>query len=401
MKRFWDERTLYLLLSAGIAVVMWLYVATAQNPVVARSLKVDIELRNLEPNEVVVRPSPKSPPQITVRLQGPRSQIALLTPKLVDAYVDLSGLEPGEHAEVPVIVSSALDVRVVDQKPSALLVVLDSLTSKRIPVEVSLLDAPPEGVALGGARTLPASVTVSGPSRQVAQVRHAIVYFDTASVRQQVVASVQVVAADAAGQVVTGVAVSPTAVAMTLSVRQAVISKVVSVVPTLVGTPPQSLAVSAATAEPATVTLTGPSAVLQKAETAATMPVDVTGARADFTRRVALQLPPGISSSAGQVAVNVRVGREMLSTVFRDVPVHAVDVPAGTATRIVPDRVVVQVEGPQDLVRRLTAQIVTIEVSAAGLGPGQHAVSPRVILPLGIRVLIIQPAQVMITLSPT
>ncbi|TMI84311.1 MAG: hypothetical protein E6H03_02175 [Bacillati bacterium ANGP1] len=121
MKRFWDERTLYLLLSGGIALVMWLYVATAQNPVVARSLKVDIELRNLEPNEVVVRPSPKSPPQITVRLQGPRSQIALLTPKLVDAYVDLSGLEPGEHTEVPVIVSSALDVRVVDQKPSALL----------------------------------------------------------------------------------------------------------------------------------------------------------------------------------------------------------------------------------------------------------------------------------------
>ena len=91
----------------------------------------------------------------------------------------------------------------------------------------------------------------------------------------------------------------------------------------------------------------------------------------------------------------------MLSTVFRDVPVHVVDVPAGTASRIVPDRVLVQVEGPQDLVRRLTGQIVTVEVSAAGLGPGTHSVSPRVILPQGVRVLIIQPPQVMIILSPT
>ena len=399
MRRFWDERTLYLLLSGAIAVVMWLYVATAQNPLVSRSMKVDIQLRNLDPNVVVMRPAESSPPQVTIRLQGPRSQIALLTPKLVDAYVDLTGLGPGDHPAVPVVVTPPLDVRVVDQRPASMLVVLDAQATKRLPVEVSLLDTPPEGITLGTPRTTPTVVIVSGPSRMVAQVRHVLVYFDTASVRQQVVASLQVVPVDASGQAVSGVQVAPRSVSMTLAVREAVITKVVPVVPTLVGSPSPTLAVTSATTQPGTVTLTGPSALLQGVESAATAPVDVTGARGDITRRVALQLPPGISVSAGQVTVTVRIGRGLLATVLRGVPVRVVGAPEGTAGRVMPDRVDIQVEGPQDLVRRLTAQLVTVEVNAAGRGPGRYTASPRAILPPGVRIVTMQPAQVIFILS--
>ncbi|HKV43621.1 MAG TPA: CdaR family protein [bacterium] len=399
MKRFLDERTLYLLLSGAIAVVTWLYVATAQNPLVSRSMKVDIQLRNLDPNEVVLRPSTRTPPQVTVRLQGPRSQVAPLAPKLVDAYADLSGLGPGDHPEVPVVITPPPDVRVADQRPTSILVVLDAVSSKRLPVEVSLLDAPPEGITLGVPHTAPTVVSVSGASRQVAQVRHVLVYFDTAAVKQQVVASLQVAPVDASGQVVTGVKVTPNNVNMTLAVREAVISKVVPVVPTLVGTPQPALAITSASTVPGIVTLTGPSAVLQGVESAATVPVDMTGVHSDVVRRVALQLPAEVSASTRQVTVTVRVGRGLLSTILRGVSVRVIGVPAGSASRVVPDRVDVQVEGPQDLVRRLTAQSVTAEISAAGRGPGQYTMSPRPILPQGIHVLAIQPAQVVIILS--
>jgi YbbR domain-containing protein len=399
MKRFLDERTLYLLLSGAIAVVMWLYVATAQNPLVSRSMKVDIQLRNLDPNEVVMRPSTRTPLQATIRVQGPRSQVALLTPKLVDAYADLSGLGPGDHPEVPVIITPPPDVRVADQRPASILVVLDALASKRLPVEVSLLDTPPEGITLGAAHTAPSVVVVNGPSRQVAQVRHVLVYFDTAAARQQVVASLQVAPVDATGQVEMGVKVTPNNVSMTLAVREAVISKVVPVVPTLVGTPQPALAVTSASTVPGIVTLTGPSAVLAGVESAATAPVDVAGAYSDVVRRVGLQLPAEVSASTKQVTVTVRVGRGLLSTVLRGVPVRVIGVPAGGAFRVMPDRVDIQVEGPQDLVRRLTVQSVTAEISAAGRGAGQYTMSPRAILPPGIRVLTVQPAQVVVILS--
>jgi YbbR domain-containing protein len=399
MRRFWGERELYFLLSIAIASVMWLYVATAQNPLVSRTMTVDLQIHNLDPGKVVIRPSPTPAVRVTVRLEGPRSQIALLNPKLVDAYVDLAGLGPGDHPQVPVVVTPALEVRVVDERPSSILVVLDAFASKRLPVEVSLIGTPPTGVLVGSPHTSPAHVIVSGPAREVSEVRHAIVSLDTASLRQEVVASLPVIPADANGQAVPGVQVSPKIVGTTLSVREGVISKVVPIVPTITGSPPQALTVTGATTDPATAALAGPPAALQSVESAPTGPVDVTGARGDFSRKVALQLPPGVTSAVGQVTVTVRLGRGLLSTVLRAVPIRVVGIPPGATSRVVPDRVDVQVEGPQDVVRRLTAQAISVEVSAAGRQPGQYRINPQAILPKGVRVLTIQPAQVVIILS--
>jgi YbbR domain-containing protein len=400
MRRFWGERQLYSLLSVGIAMVMWLYVATAQNPVVSRPMRVDLQLRNLAQTEVVIRPAPSAPPvQVTVRLEGPRSQIALLTPKLVDAYADLSGLGPGDHPQVPIGVTPALDVKVVDVKPASILVVLDAFASKRIPVEVSLLGSPPEGVTLGGAHLAPSHVIVSGPAMQVEEVRHAYVSVDTASLRQQVIKSLPVIPADANGQAVPGVQVSPKLVGITLAVREGVVSKVVPVVPTITGAAPQALTVTGAAADPETVTLTGPAATLLGIENATTVPVDLSGARGDISRRVALQLPPGVTPSARLVTVTVRFGKGLLSTVLRAVPVRVVGAPVGATSRVVPDRVDVQVEGPQELIRRLNAQAVSVEVSAAGRHPGQYTMNPQAILPKGVHVLTIQPSQVVVIVS--
>ena len=399
MKRLWDERQLYLVLSLAVAVIMWLYVTTGQNPVISRSIRLDLQVRNLPANEVLLRPSAKSPGQVTVRLQGPRTQIAQLVPGLIEAYVDLSGLGPGEHPQVPVTVVPGVDVRVIDQKPATILVLLDQITSKRMPVEVSLMGTPPSGLTLETPRIAPTQVTVSGPSRQVNQVRHTVLYYDASSVHQEVVASLSVGPVDANAQAVPGVQVTPQTVNMTLAVRESVISKVVPVVPTVIGTPPQTLTLLGATADPASVTLTGPSVEVQMLENAPTVPLDISGARANFSRRLALQLPAGMRASASQVTVNVRVGRAQLSTVFKAVPVRVVGVPAGTASRVVPDKVDVQVEGPQDVVRRLSAQAVTVEVSAAGKRRGQYTTSPRAILPPGVHILGIQPSQVMIILS--
>ena len=114
-----------------------------------------------------------------------------------------------------------------------------------------------------------------------------------------------------------------------------------------------------------------------------------------------LQLPPNVTASVRQVTVTVHVGRGLFSTILRAVPVRVVGVPAGAASRVVPDHIDLQVEGPQDVVRRLTTQTVTVEVSAAGRQPGQYTATPRAILPQGVHVLTIRPAQVLVILSPS
>ncbi len=392
MRRFANEQFLYGLFSLVIATVMWLYVATAQNPLVDRVMTVDLHVRGLSPNEVVVQ----APNRVQVRLQGPRSALAVLSPMVLDASVDLAGLRPGTH-RVPVDVATPPDMRVVERTQAP--VVLDTMTRQRLPVEVSLIGTPPEGITLGPPRVSPAHVVVSGAATQVEEVRRALVTLDTTTLRQQLVTSLTVRLMDANGQEVRGLTVEPLIVEATLPVREGVITKIVPVVPTIVGTPSPGLMVSRVTTDPATVALTGPGSLLAGIQAAATSPVDLSGVRGDLSRRVALALPGGVSAPTDRVTVVVRVGRALLSTVFRAVPVRVVGAPAGTVSHVVPDRVEVQVEGPQDLLQGLSSSTVTVEVDAAGQKPGQHRVAPRAVLPPGVRLLAIRPARVVVILT--
>lgn len=391
MRRLGDGRVLYGLLSLGIATVMWLYVAIGQNPQVERPMNVDLHVRGLSTTEVVVQ----APSRVQVRVQGPRSAVAALTPSLLDAFVDLSGLRPGEH-RVPVYVLTPPDVRVLDRSPAEALVVLDTLIERRLPVEVSLTGTPPEGVTVGQPRVAPDHVLVSGPASQVDEVRHAVVTLDTAQLRQQVVTSLPVHLEDVNGQEVRGLTVDPSVVEAALPVREGVITKVVPIVPTIVGTPRTPLSVTGVTTNPATVTLTGSGALLKDVHSVTTAAVDVSKASRDLARRAALVIPPGISAPVREVTVVVHIGRTLLSTILRAVPVRVVGVPAGAVSRVSPDTVEVQVEGPQDLLEHLTVQAVTIEVDAAGQRPGEHRLTPRAVLPRGIHLLAIRPANIII-----
>ena len=114
---------------------------------------------------------------------------------------------------------------------------------------------------------------------------------------------------------------------------------------------------------------------------------------------MSLALPPGSASSAQQVTVVVRVGRMLLSRMFSGVPVRISGVPKGSAARATPDRVDVQVEGPQDAVQRLVPSGLVAEVDASGPGRGSRRVTPRIALPSGVRVLAIAPTQITLTVA--
>lgn len=396
MKRFTDDRLLYIALSLAIAAVMWLYVANTQSPAVDRVMSVDLHVRGLSAAEVVVQ----APARVVVRLQGPPSALAPLEPTLLDASVDLTGLRPGTH-HVPVYVATPPEVRTVGRSPAEAIVVLDTLVQRHVPVEVGVIGQPPEGITLGSPQVSPSSVLVSGAATQVDEVRHAIVTVDTTNLRQQLVTTVSVRLVDANGREVHGLSVAPSVVETRLAVKESVITKVVSVAPTTAGTPSSGLAVIGVTSDPATVTLSGPAPVLAGIQFASTAPIELGGARADVSRQVPLVLPDKVTSSVPRIKVVVRIGHSVLSTIFRAVPVRVVGVPAGTKSRVVPDRVDVQVEGPQDILARLKPTTLIVEANAAGQHVGQHQVTLRPVLPPGVRIVDIRPSHVVVILTPS
>ncbi len=397
VRRLFDTRILFAVLSIVIASVMWLYVATDKNPVVERIMTLDVHVRDLSPTEVVVQ----APNRVQVRLQGSRSAVAPLTPDVLDASLDLQGLGPGEHRVRIDVATPAGDVRVVERTPPEALVVLDQMTLKRLSVEVSLIGTPPAGITLGAARTVPERVTISGASEQVQEVRHAVVTVDTARLQQQLLSSVPIHLLDANGQEVHSVVVDPSFVQVTLPVRTGTITKLLPVIPTLAGAPAPGLSVTSVTALPQTVTVSGPGDALQTVQTIATAPIDIRGARRDVIRDIAVVAPSGVTSSPQRVTVAVRIGSALLVRLIGGVPVRAAGVAAGLTAHLAPDHLQVTVSGPEGVVAQLAPSAVVVRVDVTGLRPGAHQVTPTVVLPGGTRVLSVSPAQVTVTLAPT
>ena len=389
------ERLLYAILSLAVASIAWLYVATGQNPLVERTMNVELHVRGLSSNEVLVQAPPS---RVQVRLSGPRSAVAALSPVVLDASIDLSGLRPGEHS-VPVVVAAPPEVRAVAQTPQEVLVVLDAVEQQRFSVEASLIGNLPQGVTIGTPRVTPQYVTVTGAASQIEEIRHAIVTVDTTNLRQQVATSLQVRLVDANGQEVRGPTIDPPLVTAELTVREGAIVKVVPVVPAIMGTPLPPLAVTSIATDPATVTLQGAALVLQSVTAVPTAPIDLRGAKGNVRQPVALQVPPGVTASVSRVIVSVTLGGGSLSTILHAVPVQVVGLAPGVRPRVVPSAVDVQVEGPTEVVAHLTLQSVRLIVDARGRGAGRYRVAPQARLPQGVRVLNLHPTLVVVILT--
>ena len=391
------ERLLYAILSLSVASIAWLYVATAQNPLVERTMNVELHVRGLSANEVLVQAPPS---RVQVRLSGPRSAVALLSPALLDASIDLSGLRPGEH-RIPVVVAAPPEVRAAAQTPQEVLVVLDAVETRRFPVEVGFIGSLPQGLTVGTPRVTPSYVMVTGAATQVEEIRHAVVTVDTTNLRQQLTTSLQVRLVDANGQEVRGPTIDPPLVAAQLTIREGAIAKVVPVVPSIAGTPPAPLAVAGISTDPATVTLMGSSLVLRNVTDVPTAPIDLRRAKGDVRQQVGLQIPAGVQASVARVTVSIRISGGSLSTTLRGVPILIVGLRPGVRPQVVPPSLDVQVEGPTDVVAHLTAQSIRIVVDAGGRGAGRYQFTPQAQLPEGVRVLNLRPTRVLVILTPS
>jgi hypothetical protein len=132
-----------------------------------------------------------------------------------------------------------------------------------------------------------------------------------------------------------------------------------------------------------------------------TAPIDLRRARGDLRQQVGLQIPAGVTSSVSRVTVSVTLGGGSLSTTLRGIPVQVVGLRPGVRPRVVPSSIDVQVEGPTDVVARLTPQSIRIVVDAGGKGAGRYQFTPRAQLPQGVRVLSLHPTQVLVILTPS
>lgn len=389
------ERNVYIVISVAVAVAMWYFVGAAQNPELERWLAAELHLRGLTNDLVVVQ----APERVEVRVRGPRSAVAGITPAAMAASVNLDQAnEPGEY-RLPVRVEVPPGVQVTAVRPEQALVLLDAVAGRELHVEVVMRGSPPVGVIPGQPAVQPARVSIQGPRSRVQQAQRAVVIVDVSVVRTTLIENLSVRTLDAAGMEVPGLSVRPQSVQVSLPVSEGLLTRALPVVPTVTGQPQPGLSLALIQAEPAVVTVVGPQEVVIGLSSVATEPIDIGAVDGEVRRLTDLDLPDGVRAERVRaVTVRLAVLPSPVSRLIGTVTVQLQGVAAGLDAALETATVRVTVVGPKEAVERLDAAQVVAVVDLSGQTGQRVRLPVQVRLPEGILLARVEPAEVVVRL---
>lgn len=278
-----------------LALLMWLFVSNTVTETKQSTVSIPITVVGVADNQVAIG----LPDTVFVTVSGIDSRVDRLRPENLEALLDL-GNASGSF-ERTIGVQGPRDITIVDWEPRVVTGVLETVTTKPVPVSVVMLGEPPVSASLDGV-AIPVQVTARGPSAALARVERAIAVVPAASGSREVA----LFAASETGAPVRDVTLTPERVAVTVSSRPVLELGEAA----LVLIPPDLPALLEATLDRERIGIAAPEDVLETLDTVEatvelTTPVPPPG---EYTFPVVLSLPPG-AAALEQPTATLRFGR--------------------------------------------------------------------------------------------
>lgn len=388
-------------LSIILGLIVWLIAVNQENPIIQQpySERLPVTVRGLPSDLLPVQDLSNESVQVVI--QAPRNSWDNLSSSDFTAYIDLSGLDAGTH-EVGVNVEVVdPQVRIISIQRPALRVQLDQVVEKSVPVRVEVMDTTAFGYDYQEPFVEPSQVRVSGPETQVDQVTMAKAEVYLRSAKSQVERNTQVSPQNTQGQVVPRVSVEPAQVHVVVPVEQWPGRKEVAVRVNLVGQPSAGYRLASVRVNPSTVVLLGSTGVLEDVPGfVETEPVTLEGATGEIQRRLNLLVPEGVTVLEGNaVDVTATITAIEGGTTVRQEPVVQ-GLGVGLKSNVSLETVDVILSGPLPLLESLGPDDVFVILDLTGLLPGNHIVTPRVVVPNGIRAQGVLPQSVEVVIAP-
>jgi YbbR domain-containing protein len=172
------------LISIGVAIVLWIVVLGSRNVEVTKEIPLEV----ITPADIV--PSNEIPDRIAFRLSGPKAFLRAILDRREDPIrVNLSGAKPGlvtyrffsDNIRVPI------GVKVLSVNPTAILIKLEYVKRREVPVRPTLQGMAPEGYRIVKAEVKPPTVRIKGAESRVDAVTEVTTLpFDVSGSRQAV-----------------------------------------------------------------------------------------------------------------------------------------------------------------------------------------------------------------------
>jgi YbbR domain-containing protein len=387
------------LVSLLAAVALWVAVTDAENPRNAYDFGGGLIVNPVNvPQGLAI--AGLSDNVVFVRVSASEETFSELTTADFAAEVNMSSeRQETSNKAVSVRVVGRDDVEIISVSPSSITVLMDDEASTQVPVQINRIGATPQGIVISRIEANPTTVTVTGAASLVARVESASAEINLNGLRVNQQQQYVLTARDAGNVDLRPLRIEPNTADVRVTVEQTGVSRSVPITLRTRGQVAEGYHLASIRLDSPSVTIEGPTAVVQALASIDTEEFDLTGLNSDQTRLVPLQFPTGVTSQ--RAAVNVTFGIEpTIATWAIPVAPTAENVPDGLQALFQTTQITVVVRGELPTLNRLAPGAIRAVFDLTDLEEGIHLLEPEVALPEEITLVSIDPEEIAVVLQP-
>jgi YbbR domain-containing protein len=373
--KLWSSNIFIRLLSLGGAVAIWVYVVGISNLIYSFPAEIPVEYFNIPENTIIVNNQSTT---VRIAVKAQKSVWKTVTANDFRAYVDLKSLQPGDPRTVDVTVSTERsDISIYTVTPKRIDVQLDTLAEKEFPIALKIDGKIGENYTVLDPVSSVENAMVNGAKLRVDSVSavQALVVLDE-NATGEVQRSIALRAIDEQGNPIDEITIDPATVDVTIPIQEIKKSKTFGIkVNYNAGELKEGYWIKSVTVFPQTVELLGESSVLEAQDIISTEKVDLIDVSGDVERRVALNVPQGLTLDNQldrYVTVKVTV-TDKQSTRKLTIPINISNIPSGhEVTEVNPLSMEIEIRGSEETLNQINVGDISIEIDGGNLVKGEN-----------------------------
>lgn len=285
-----------------IAIILWFFVMNEQNPAIDTSFTVPLEVSHVPDGYTIER----GVESVKLKVRGPRSLFALATERDFKAYVDLNGLTEGKHSvRVQTVLPQGFDL--VTASPETVIFDIDKIVKSDFKVDLAFSGSPSSGVTIGNATPAVKTVKIEGPSGAVNTVSRVVGYVSLAAKDSDFSASVPLVAVNSEGKEVGDVKLTPSTVAVDVSIVKGLYKKFVDIKPIVANDLSDKFVLKSIRIDPAKIDIFGDQRIVDTLDFIETEKISLAELTKPTTKEIKLQLPIGITVTNDMITIKIDI----------------------------------------------------------------------------------------------
>lgn len=279
-----------------LTTVLWIYVASTQNTISKFPGTIKIKAINTPANLVPVF----DVKDIEIKVMAKPTVWQKLSSESFTANINLNNFVAGTHEASINVNALVFGASVVEVKPNKILVTLEPLVSKEIPVTKKIIGNAAEGFVSGTVAFSPDRVKVRGAKSLLESTNEATATIELNNETSDFVRDILLTSLDDQGNSIKDVELLPSEVSALVSIVKGSDVKSVGIKPKIIGSPTGNKIISSISVNPSVVDITGSRNLINDIKYLETSTIDLTNMTQNYNRDVQINIPAGVSLLASQ-----------------------------------------------------------------------------------------------------